>query len=95
MSRSKRLFVGWYGAMAASGLAFGLLGERRPFGEDVLAHPLVIYCLAAAAALLVLRFVSGRPVPEIIPEHALGRGGALGLAMFLVGNFLAAHLIGR
>jgi hypothetical protein len=95
MSRSKRLFAGWYGAMAASGLAFGLLGERRPFGEDVLAHPLVIYCLAAAAALLVLRFVSGRPVPEIIPEHALGRGGALGLAMFLVGNFIAAHLIGR
>jgi len=34
-------------------------------------------------------------VPEIIPERALGRGGALGLAMFLVGNFVAAHLIGR
>ena len=95
MNRSKRLLAGWYGAMAASGLAFGLIGERRPFGEDVLAHPLIIYGLAVAAALLVLRFISGRPVPEIIPEHALGRGGALGLAMFLVGNFIAAHLIGR
>ena len=73
MTRPKRLFAGWYGAMAASGLGFGLLGERRPFGEDMLAHPLIIYCLAAAAALLVLRFVSGRPVPEIIPERALGR----------------------
>jgi len=95
MNRSKRLFAGWYGAMAASGLVFGLLGERRLFGEDVLAHPLIIYGLAVAAALLVLRFVSGRPVPEIITERALVRGGALGLAMFLVGNFIAAHLIGR
>jgi hypothetical protein len=94
MSRSKRLMTGWYGSIAVSGLGFGLLGERRPFGEDILAHPLIIYCLVVAA-LLVLRFVSRRPVPEIIPEHALGRGCALGLAMFLVGNFIAAHLIGR
>jgi hypothetical protein len=95
MSRSKRLIVSWYVVIAIVGLSFGLLGERRPFGEDVLAHPLIIYGLAVAGGLLVLRFVSGRPVPEIIPEHALGRGGALGLAMFLVGNFVAAHLIGR
>ncbi len=95
MSQSKRLISGWYGAIAAAGLGFGLLGERRPFGEDMLAHPLIIYCLAVAGGLLVLRFVGGRPVPEIIPERALGRGCALGLAMFLVGNFIAAHLIGR
>jgi hypothetical protein len=95
MSRSKRLIASWYVVMAIVGLGFGLLGERRPFGEDVLAHPLVVFCLAAAGGLLVLRFVSGRPVPDIIPERALGRGGALGLAMFLVGNFVAAHLIGR
>ena len=94
MNRSK-LIVGWYGAIAASGLGFGLLGERRPFGEDMLAHPLIIYCLAVAAGLLVLRFAAARPVPEIIPERALGRGCALGLAMFLVGNFIAAHLMGR
>ena len=94
MSR-KRLIASWYVVIAIVGLGFGLLGERRPFGEDVLAHPLVVFCLAAAGGLLVLRFVSGRPVPDIIPERALGRGGALGLAMFLVGNFVAAHLIGR
>ena len=93
--RSERLIAGWYGVVAILGLAFGLLGERRPFGEDMLAHPLIIYCLAVAVGLLVLRFVSGRPVPEIIPERALARGCALGLAMFLVGNFVAAHLIGR
>jgi hypothetical protein len=61
----------------------------------MLAHPLIVYCLVVAAGLLILRFVRGRPVPEIIPERALGRGCALGLAMFLAGNFVAAHLIGR
>lgn len=95
MSRSKRLITGWYVVIAIAGLGFGLLGERRPFGEDVLAHPLIIYGLAVGGGLLILRFANGRPVPEIIPERALGRGGALGLAMFLVGNFVAAHLIGR
>ena len=95
MSQSKRLITGWYGAIAVAGLAFGLLGERRPFGEDVLAHPLVIFSLVVMAGLLILRFVSGRPVPEVIPERALGRGCALGLAVFLVGNFIAAHVIGR
>lgn len=95
MSQSKRLITGWYGAVAAAGLAFGLLGERRPFGQDVLAHPLIVFSLVVVAGLLLLRFVSGRPVPEIIPERALGRGCALGLAMFLVGNFIAAHVIGR
>jgi hypothetical protein len=45
----------WYGAMAAGGLAFGLMGERRPFGRDVLGHPLVVFFVLAAAALLVMR----------------------------------------
>jgi hypothetical protein len=95
MSRSKRVIVAWYCSVAAVGLAFGLLGERRPFGDDVLAHPLIIFALVVAGALLVLRFAGGRPVPDIIPERALVRGCALGLAAFLVGNFVAAHLIGR
>ena len=95
MSRSKRLIAGWYCGVAVVGLAFGLLGERRPFGDDVLAHPLIVFCLVTAGGLLILRFAGGRPVPEIIPERALARGCALGLASFLVGNFIAAHLIGR
>jgi hypothetical protein len=95
MSRSKRVVASWYCGVAVLGLAFGLLGERRPFGDDVLAHPLVIFALAVTGGLLVLRFVSGRPVPEIIPERTLVRGCAFGLAAFLVGNFIAVHLIGR
>ena len=95
MGRAKHLTVYWYGAVAIAGLGFGLLGERRPFGEDILANPLVIYFLAVAVGLLVLGLVRRRPVPELIPERALARGCAAGVALFLVGNFIAAHLIGR
>jgi hypothetical protein len=34
-------------------------------------------------------------VPELIPERALGFGLAAGIALFLVGNFIATHLVGR
>jgi len=48
-----------------------------------------------AAALLVVRVVRRRPVPELIPERALALGCAAGVALFLAGNFIAAHLVGR
>jgi hypothetical protein len=50
-----------------------------------------VFCILVGLALLALRFILGRPVPEVIPDRALMLGCALGLAMFLVGNFLAAH----
>src|ERR1044071_1000801 len=56
----------WYGAAGLGGLVFGLIGERRPFGGDLLAHPLFVYVFAMAIGLLALRIVSRRPVPEII-----------------------------
>lgn len=83
----------WYGAAGLGGLAFGLIGERRPFGGDLLAHPLFVYVIALGIGLLVLRIVSRRPVPEIIPERALIFGCFIGLALFLAGNFIAAHLM--
>lgn len=85
----------WFGAVVAAGFGFGLIGERRPFGEDMLAHPLVIYFLAVAAALLVLRIALRRPVPEVIPERALIAGCMLGLVAFLAGNFVATYVIMR
>jgi len=82
----------WYGLMAAGGLLFGLLGDARPLGPSVLAHPFVIFFAVVAAALMILRVARGRPVPELIPERALVIGCFVGGAAFLAGNLIAAHL---
>lgn len=83
----------WYGPMAFAGFCFGLIGERRPLGEGVLLHPLILFFVAAGIALLVLRVALKRPVPEVIPDRALMRGCALGLAMFLAGNYIVSHFL--
>ena len=80
---------------ASTGLGFGLLGERRPFGQNILAHPFIVYAFVLAVGLLVIRVVRQQPVPKLIPERALGLGCAAGVALFLAGNFIAAHLVGR
>jgi hypothetical protein len=95
MKRGGSLLNCWYGAVCTVGLGFGLLGERRPFGQNILAHPFIVYAFLVAAGLLVLRVVWQRPVPELIPERALGLGCAAGVALFLAGNFIAAHVVGR
>jgi len=84
----------WYGLMVLGGFAFGLIGERRPFGQDMLAHPLIVYFALAAVGLLVLRAVLARPVPEVIPERTLLAGCLLGVAAFLAGNWIGVHIIG-
>ena len=85
----------WYGLMAAGGLVFGLIGDRRPLGTDVLAHPFVVFFIAVAAGLIVLRVACARPVPELIPERALVIGCLVGGAAFLVGNWVATHVVAR
>jgi hypothetical protein len=81
----------WYVLVALAGVAFGLVAERRPFGEDLLLHPLMVFCLTVALALLVLRIATARPVPDLIPDRALMLGCIVGLVAFLAGNFIAAH----
>ena len=88
-----RVQVWWFRLMAAGGLAFGLLGDRRPFGSDVLTHPMVVFFTAAVAGLLALRVALKRPVPELIPERTLLLGCLLGAATFLAGNGIAVHLL--
>ena len=83
----------WFGAMGLGGFGFGLFADRRPFGNDILLHPLVLFFILAGLSLLVLRAVLARPVPELIPDRALMLGCALGLAAFLIGNFAAAHVL--
>jgi len=78
--------------MSAAGVLFGMSAEQRPFGDDVLTHPLVLLFVVVGVGLLVLRFVLRRPVPEIIPDRLLVFGCIVGLAAFLIGNWLAAHL---
>jgi hypothetical protein len=92
-SRRRRAQAWWYGLMAAGGFGFGLLGDRRPLGTGLLAHPFVLFFIAVAVALLLVRFAGARPVPELIPERALVIGCLLGGALFLVGNWAAAHLV--
>lgn len=87
-----RALTYWYGLMTLGGFAFGLIGERRPLGGDVLAHPLVLFFIVVGLALLLLRAALSRPVPEVIPERALVFGCFAGLGSFLVGNWFAAHL---
>jgi hypothetical protein len=88
-----RILLWWYGLMIAGGFLFGLLGDRRPFGRDMLAHPLIVFFAIAAAALLVLRIALARPVPELIPERPLIAGCLLGAGAFLAGNFIATRLL--
>ena len=83
----------WRVLMIAGGFAFGLFADRRPFGESFLAHPLVLFAAIAGLALLGLRIVLRRPVSEVIPERALVIGFFLGVAAFLVGNWIGVHLI--
>ena len=90
---SRRVLTWWLGLMGLAGLAFGLHAASRPFGDGPLAHPLVVFGVLAGAALLALRMIVRKPVPDIIPERILLAGFALGIALFVVGNFLATHLL--
>ena len=85
----------WYVLMAIGGAGFGLIGDRRPFGESLLFHPLLLFFILVSVALLTLRTVLARPVPDIISDRALAVGCLLGLATFLAGNFLETHLFAR
>jgi hypothetical protein len=89
---SGRILTWWFGVMAAAGVAFGLFAENRPFGNDVLEHPVVILFVVVGIGLIVLRVALRRPVPEIIPERLLLAGCVIGLVAFLIGNWFAMNL---
>jgi hypothetical protein len=84
----------WYRiAMIAGGAGFGLFADRRPFGETVLTHPIVVFAAVAGLGLLILRIVLARPVPQVLPERALLTGFFFGFAAFLVGNWVGVHIL--
>jgi hypothetical protein len=88
-----RILTWWYGLMVCGGFGFGLLGDRRPFGTDVLVHPLIVFFVVVGTALLVLRVVLARPVPDIIPERTMIIGCFAGGVAFLGGNWVAANML--
>ncbi len=61
----------------------------------MLAHPFVVFFAVVAVGLIVLRIVRARPVPELIPERALVVGCLVGGAAFLIGNWVATHVVAR
>jgi hypothetical protein len=85
--------VWWRVLMIAGGFAFGVVADRRPFGDTVLGHPIVVFAGVAAFGLLIFRIVLARPVPEVIPERAMVVGFLLGIAAFLAGNAIGVHLV--
>ena len=42
-SRRPSLRVWWYGLIGIAGFGFGLFADRRPFGDDIFAHPLSVF----------------------------------------------------
>jgi hypothetical protein len=93
MSRNLAPVHLWRVLMIAGGFAFGLVVERRPFGNDVFAHPLIVFAAAAGFGLLILRLVLQRPVPSVIPERVLLIGFLLGVGGFLAGNWIGVHVL--
>jgi hypothetical protein len=89
---SARILTWWFGLMSVAGMAFGAYADKRPFGDDILEHPLVILFVVVGVALLALRVALRRPVPEIIPDRLLLAGCLVGLAAFLIGNWLGVNL---
>jgi hypothetical protein len=89
---AQRILTIWFAMMAAAGAAFGISAEGRPFGDDVLLHPVVIMFVCVGASLLVIRFALRRPVTEVIPDRLLVAGCVIGAVAFLIGNWLAIHL---
>src|ERR1700719_2373908 len=90
---SPRLLTWWFGLMALGGVAFGLYAEERPFGNGVLAYPLVVFFACVAVRLLTLRVLRARPVPELISERYLAIGVGIGIACFFIGNWFGVSLM--
>jgi hypothetical protein len=89
---AQRILTIWFAMMAAAGVAFGISAKDRPFGDDVLLHPVVIMFACVGASLLVIRFALRRPLTDVIPDRLLIAGCVVGLVAFLIGNWLAVHL---
>ena len=90
---SPHLLTWWFGLMAAGGVGFGLYADERPFGNGVLAHPLVVFAACVLAGLLTLRFLHARPVLQLISARCLAAGAVIAIACFFLGRWFGASLM--
>jgi hypothetical protein len=90
---SPHLLTWWFGLIAAGGLGFGAYADQQPFGNGMLAHPLVVFFAFVAAGLLTLRFVQPKPLLQVIPVHFLAAGAVIGTACFFIGKWFGVSLI--
>jgi len=90
---SPHLLTWWFGLMAAGGVGFGLYADERPFGNGVIAHPLVVFFAFVAAGLLTLRFLHARPVLQLLSARGLAAGAVIGVACFFIGKWFGVNLI--
>ncbi|MEW6452032.1 MAG: hypothetical protein AB1490_15360 [Pseudomonadota bacterium] len=77
--------------MTVGGLGFGVLANKRPFGDHLIVHPLLVFFLLVSLGLIAVRVLLHRPVPEVISDRALMAGCVIGLVAFLAGNFLGVY----
>jgi hypothetical protein len=90
---SPHLLTWWFGLMAAGGLGFGAYAAERPFGNGVLAYPLVVFFAIVAAGLMTLRFLHVQPLLKLISAQSLAAGAAIGVACFFIGSWFGSNLI--
>ena len=90
---SQHLLTWWFGMVAVGGLGFGAYADQRPFGNGVLAHPLVALLAFAAAGLLTLRFLHAKPLLQLISAPSLAAGAVIGIACFFIGKWFGVNLI--
>ena len=91
---SRHLLTAWFGLVAVGGVAFGLFAHERPFGRGALGHPLVVFFAVILAGLLTLRFLSTRPLAELISPWYVGAGIGIGVVCFYLGNWFGINLAG-
>ena len=90
---SPHLLTWWFGLTALGGVGFGLYAQERPFGNGVLAYPLVVFLAFVAAGLLTLRFLHARPVQKLISERYLAAGIGIAIVCFFIGNWFGVSLM--
>jgi hypothetical protein len=90
---SPHLLTWWFGLMAVGGLGFGAYAAERPFGNGVLAYPLVVFFAVVAAGLMTLRFLHVQPLLKLISAPSLAAGAAIAVACFFIGSWFGSNLI--